>query len=184
MELFKKLSDEKLVALIAENNNKAFRVLYNRYWDRMLIKAFSLLQSHELAEEVVQDAFISFWKRRETIELKYSFHTYIASVVKYEVMAKMANRNKQPLYIEDITFANPADHSTQEWLDFEQLKDQIQNTIQALPDKCQLVFKLSREEGLTARQISDTLNISHKTVEAHISKAIRILRVSLGSLFM
>ncbi|MCC8423710.1 RNA polymerase sigma-70 factor [Mucilaginibacter sp. UR6-11] len=184
MELFKKLSDEKLVALIAENNNKAFRALYNRYWDKMLVKAYTLLQSHDLAEEVVQDAFINFWKRRHTIELKYSFHTYIASVVKYEVMTKIAGRNKQPLYIDDVTFANPADHSTQQWLDFDELKNQIETTIHTLPDKCQLVFKLSREEGLTARQISDTLNISHKTVEAHITKAIKVLRVSLSSFFI
>jgi len=184
MGLFEKLSDEKLVALIAENNSKAFRILYLRYWNRMLAKAFSLLQSYDLAEEVVQDAFINFWRRRHTLQLKYSFHTYIASVVKYEVMAKLANRNKQPLYIEDITFANPADHSTQQWLDFDELQDQIQSTILTLPDKCQLVFRLSREEGLTAKQISDTLNISHKTVEAHISKAIKTLRISLSSFFM
>ncbi|MFD2871716.1 RNA polymerase sigma factor [Mucilaginibacter ximonensis] len=184
MDLFKKLSDEELVALITENNSKAFRTLYDRYWDRMLVKALSTLQSHELAEEVVQDAFINFWRRRQTIQLKYSFHTYIASVVKYEVMTKLANRNKQPLFIEDIAFTNPADHSTQQWLDFDELKDQIQNTILTLPDKCQLVFRLSREEGLTANQISNTLNISRKTVEAHISKAIKTLRISLGSFFM
>lgn len=184
MELFKKLSDEKLVELIAKNNNKAFRILYDRYWDRMLVKAFSLLQSHEMAEEVVQDAFISFWRRRQTLQLKYSFHTYIASIVKYEVMTKLANRDQLPLYIEDITFANPADHSTQQWLDFEELEDRIQNTIHSLPDKCQLVFRLSREEGLTTKQISDTLHISPKTVEAHISKAIRTLRVNLSSFFI
>ncbi|MDB5157131.1 MAG: polymerase sigma-70 factor [Mucilaginibacter sp.] len=184
MESFKKLSDEKLVALIAENNNKAFHALYNRYWDRMLVKAFTLLQSHDLAEEVVQDAFINFWRRRHTVTLKYSFHTYIASVVKYEVMAKLAGRDKQPLYIDDIAFVNPADHSTQQWLDFDELKSRIETTIHTLPDKCQLVFKLSREEGLTAKQISDSLNISHKTVEAHISKAIKILRVSLSSFFI
>jgi RNA polymerase sigma-70 factor (family 1) len=184
MELFKKLSDEELVALIAENNNRAFRALYDRYWDRMLIRAYTLLQSHDLAEEVVQDAFISFWKRRHTITLKYSFHTYIASVVKYEVMTKLAARAKQPAYMEDITFANPADHSTQQWLDFDELKARYENTMHSLPDKCRLVFKLSREEGLTAKQISDTLNISHKTVEAHITKAIKVLRVSLSSLFI
>lgn len=184
MGLYKKLSDEKLVTLITENNNDAFRILYDRYWSRMLVKAYTLLQSYDLAEEVVQDAFINFWKRRHTIQLKYSFHTYIASVVKYEVLTKLASRSKQPLYIDDITALNPQDHSTQEWLDFDELKNQIDLTVNTLPDKCQLVFRLSREEGLTAKQISETLDISHKTVEAHISKAIRVLRVSLSSFFI
>jgi RNA polymerase sigma-70 factor (family 1) len=184
MGLGKKLSDEQLVVLITDNNNDAFRILYDRYWNRMLVKAYTLLQSYDIAEEVVQDAFINFWRRRHTIQLKYSFHTYIASVVKYEVMAKLAQRNKQPLYIDDIDIAPVQDHSTQQWLDFDELKNQIELTIHSLPDKCQLVFRLSREEGLTAKQISDTLDISHKTVEAHISKAIKILRVSLSSFFV
>ena len=184
MGLGKRLTDEQLVLLITENNDAAFRILYDRYWNRMLVKAFALLQSYDIAEEVVQDAFINFWKRRHTLQLKYSFHTYIASVVKYEVMAKLAQKRKQPLYIDDMEIAPAADHSTQQWLDFDELKERIEYTIHTLPDKCQLVFRLSREEGLTAKQISDTLDISHKTVEAHISKAIKILRVSLSSFFI
>jgi RNA polymerase sigma factor (sigma-70 family) len=132
----------------------------------------------------VQDAFINLWKRRHTVQLRNSFHTYIASVVKYEVMSKLAQRRKQPVYLDDIAIAPTQDHSTQQWLDFDELHIQMEQTIHTLPDKCQLVFRLSREEGFTARQISETLQISPKTVEAHISKALKILRVSLSSFFM
>lgn len=178
------LSDEELVGLIAEDNEQAFRTLYDRYWSKMLIKAFSSLKSHDLAEEVVQDAFINLWKRRHTIDLRNSFHTYISAVVKYEVMSKLAQRVTQPLYMEDITIAPVHDHSTQQWLDFDDLYGKMQQTIHTLPDKCQLVFRLSREEGLTGKQISETLQISQKTVEAHISKALKMLRISLSSFFV
>lgn len=184
MAIGKKLSDEELVVMVTENSNEAFRILYNRYWNRMLIKAYSVLQSYDLAEEVVQDAFINLWRRRHSLQLKYSFHTYIASVVKYEVMARLAQRKKQPVYLDDITVAPTQDHSTQQWLDFDELKGQIEMTIHTLPDKCQLVFRLSREQGLSTKQISDTLDISHKTVEAHISKALKTLRISLSSFFV
>lgn len=178
------LSDEELLLMITENDEQAFRKLYERYWKKMLVKAYTILKSHDLAEEVVQDAFINIWKRRHTLVLKNSFHTYISAVVKYEVMSKVAKRSTQPLYIEDITFFPTQDHSTQQWLDFDDLFTQMEHVIDTLPDKCQLVFRLSREEGLTARQISETLLISPKTVEAHISRALKTLRVSLSSFFV
>lgn len=178
------LSDEELLVMIAEDNEQAFRMLYERYWKRMLIKAYNLLRSHDLAEEVVQDAFINMWKRRHTLLLRNSFHTYISAVVKYEVMSKLALRFTQPLYLDDMVIAPAQDHSTQQWLDFDELYGEIQQTINTLPEKCQLVFRLSREEGLTARQISESLQISPKTVEAHISKALRTLRISLSSFFI
>ncbi|PJJ85090.1 RNA polymerase sigma-70 factor [Mucilaginibacter auburnensis] len=178
-----RVSDEELVRLMAADNEKAFQILYNRYWDKLLIRAYSILKAHELAEEVVQDSFINLWKKRHTITIKHTFNTYISAVVKYEVLRKLA---KQPttLYMEDIAVVAIHDHSTQNRLDFDDLHAQIEQTVKVLPDKCQLVFRLSREEGLTAKQISDALQISPKTVEAHITKALKTLRVSLGSFFM
>ncbi|HEY0244288.1 MAG TPA: RNA polymerase sigma-70 factor [Mucilaginibacter sp.] len=183
MELLKKLTDEELVILITKDNSTAFKILYNRYWKRMLAKAYNQLQSHSIAEEVVQDAFINFWKRRHTIQLRYSFHTYIASVVKYEVMTQLAKRNRQPLFIDDVQITPIEDNSTQHWLDFDELKSQIECLVNTLPEKCQLVFRLSRDKGLTDKQISENLAISHKTVEAHISKALKTLRLSLNNFF-
>src|SRR5215217_105095 len=175
------LSDEELVLMIAADDGHAFKTLYERYWKRMLVRAYSLLKSHELAEEVVQDAFINLWKRRHTLQLKNSFNTYISAVVKYEVLSKLAQRNAQPLYLDDMVLSPAQDHSTQQWLDFDELYVEIQQTIDTLPEKCRLVFRLSREEGLTANQISESLQISPKTVEAHITKALKTLRVSLSS---
>ena len=181
MELTKALTDEELVVLITQDNVKAFQLLYNRYWKKMLAKAYTQLQSYTIAEEVVQDAFINFWKRRHKIELKYRFHTYIASVVKYEVMTQLAKKNREHLYMDDLSLPVVEDHSTQHWLDFDELKLQMDNLIHTLPVKCQLVFKLSREQGLSDKQISENLEISRKTVEAHISKALRTLRLSINN---
>jgi RNA polymerase sigma-70 factor (ECF subfamily) len=181
MKLTKALTDEELVVLITQDNVNAFQLLYNRYWKKMLAKAYSQLQSHTIAEEVVQDAFINFWKRRHKIELRYSFHTYIASVVKYEVMTQLAKKNRERLYMDDLSLPVIEDHSMQHWLDFDELKLQMDNLIHMLPAKCQLVFKLSREQGLSDRQISENLEISRKTVEAHISKALKTLRLSINN---
>ena len=183
MKLSKTLTDEELILLIARDNAVAFKMLYNRYWKKMLAKAYIQLQSYPIAEEIVQDAFINIWKRRHTIILKYTFHTYIASVVRYEVMAHLAKKNKQPLFIDDLEIPIIADNATQQWLDFDELRSQIESLIDTLPDKCRLVFKLSREKGLTDKQIAENLAISPKTVEAHIGKALKVLRLSLNNFF-
>ncbi|MFA6083848.1 RNA polymerase sigma factor [Mucilaginibacter sp.] len=177
-------TDEELVILVTQNDNNAFKLLYNRYWKKLLIQAYSKLQSQILAEEVVQDCFINFWKRRKRIELKYTFRTYIASVVRYEVMAQLAKSNKHSSFTEDIDGIVVEDHSTQQWLDFEELREHFETAVTALPEKCQLIFRLSREGGFTDKQISENLSISHKTVEAHIRKALKILRLTLGNFLM
>ena len=75
------------------------------------------------------------------------------------------------------------DNSTSQWLDYEQCRDEIEKEVRLLPEKCQLVFRLSREAGLTEKQIAESLNIAPKTVQAHMGKALKQLRTSLQQLF-
>lgn len=174
-------TDEQLVLLIANDDTNAFKQLYNRYWKKLLTLAYARLQSDVLAEEVVQDCFINLWKRRHSIKLKYSFHTYISAVLRYEIMAQLAQSSKVPHSSVDIETVIIQDCATQQWLDFDELRHQFESALTTLPEKCQLVFRLSREGGYTDKQISENLSISHKTVEAHISKALKILRLTLGN---
>lgn len=184
MVLYNELSDADLVFLLAEDNYEAFSTLYSRYWKRMLVKAFTQLKSHADAEEVVQDSFINLWRRRKTLQLKHTFHTYIAAVVRYEVMTKIAGNKKNFIFIEDAKPAAMEDDSTQQWLAFSDLQQEIETAIQSLPDKCRLVFRMSRDKGMTEKQISAELNISQKTVEAHMSKALKNLRLKLNRNFI
>jgi RNA polymerase sigma-70 factor (family 1) len=174
------LSDSELVLLLGENSQEAFRILYDRYWKKMLVKAFTQLQSHVDAEEVVQDAFINLWRRRDRLQIRHSFHTYIAAVVRYEVMAKIACKKKALVSIEDVQTMPVLDDSTQEWLDFSDLQREIEDAVEALPEKCRLVFRMSRNDGLSERQISEELDIAQKTVEAHMSNALKKLRTKFS----
>lgn len=178
------LSDNELYDLLAGDNEDAFTLLYQRYWKRLIYKALQKLESHTDAEEVVQDAFIDLWNSRHRIRIRHGFHTYIAAVVKYKVMARMAlNKNLSHQGVNDVHQMMVVDNSTQEWLNFSDLQLEIEAAIQALPEKCQLVFRMSREEGMTDQQIADRLELSRKTVEAHISKALRTLRKSIQRFF-
>ena len=173
-------TDAELLLLIKKDDEKAFHVLYEKYWEKLLVQAFVKLQSTQEAEEIVQTIFTNLWKRRHTLQLKFSFHTYVASMLKYEILRQLALNKKEKQRRANAPWLHVVeDNSTCEWLDYEQLQSDIEKEVQSLPEKCQLVFRLSREEGLTENQIAESLNIAPKTVQAHIGKALKQLRSSL-----
>ena len=126
------------------------------------------LDSEFDAEEVVQDVFTNLWRRRNVIDIRYTFHTYIASCVKYEILSKLKQRQKENKFrnqTENITEeeVNP----TENWIYYETIRKQIEDTVKTLPEKCRLVFHLSRNEGYSQKEIAEKLKISTKTVETH-----------------
>ncbi|MNK15548.1 ECF RNA polymerase sigma-E factor [compost metagenome] len=176
-------TDEDLLALLKNNDERAFGLLYDRYWERMIAKAYAALGSTVDAEEIVQDTFVNLWKKRHSIELKFSFKTYISAVVKYEIYAKIAGlkKRKDQANVESDTI-ELVDDSTQQWLEFDELRTYIETAMNSLPEKCRLVFSLSRFDELSNEEIAKTLDISKKTVEAHITKALKTLRDNMGNI--
>lgn len=182
--------DEQLIELLKNGDHIAFTMLYDRYWEKLLERAIIRLKSTEEAREVVQNTFIRLWNRKDNLDIKYSFYTYIAAVLKYEIIRKLAERKKRRLITEDLSPV-PAQHpkiltdnTTEQQLDFKDLQQRLEASIGQLPEKCRLVFRLSREKGLSQKEIAASLNISQKTVEAHISNAIKKLRGSLNLFFL
>lgn len=174
------LSDHELVALLKQSDRAAFTQIYNRYWKRMLAVASHKLHSIEDAEEVVQDIFLMLWNRRLELEIKSELAGYLAVSVKYRVIKLLDKCYNQHQYINTVIHRSSADNSTQEWLEFQELSEQLQHALVKLPEKCQLVYRLSRESNLSQKEIAAELNISEKTVEAHIGKAIKVLRAKLN----
>lgn len=178
-----KLSDDDLYSLFGQGEDEAFDILYQRYWKRLLYKALSKLQVEADAEEVVQDTLLDIWKGKGRLPIRNSFSTYIGAILRYKIMHRLAAGKKnayQP--IGDLLTTETPDDSTQQWLDFADLQSEIEAAINELPEKCQLVFRMSREDGLNDRQIAAHLQVSRKTVEAHITKALKLLRAKLGKL--
>lgn len=176
--------DECLLLLVAKDDEQAFHVLYTRHWKILLAQALIKLGSPEEAEEVVQTVFINFWRRRHTLQLRFTLATYLASMLKYEILDLLARQKKETVLKQALMSDQPVeDCSTLERLDYEQLREDIERTIAALPEKCRLVFRLSREEGFSGKQIASSLHISPKTVEAHMNRALRLLRASLRQFF-
>jgi len=181
LTLAKRYTDQQLLDLIRTDNRGAFTELYNRYWDKTYAAALHRLNDEHEAEEVVQEVFLSIWQRRATLQLTHTVATYLAVAIKYKVINHLAKQHRRQLQHDELTITSPivAD-STADWLHEKELRQLLQKTISQLPEKCRIVFLLSRDENKTYAEIAAELNISQKTVEAHMSKALRELRETLG----
>ncbi len=183
MSYFENYSDEKLLVLINNSDAGAFAELYNRYWKKMFSIAANKLGNIPDAEELVQDIFLDIWKRREQLHITGEAKAYLAVAVKYKIINVLAKKNREEEFKKERRLASSdSDDGLRNWLSFEDLKKRLSLLVADLPKKCQLVYKLSREEGYSRKEISKVLNISEKTVESHLTRALRSLRGNLQNM--
>lgn len=185
MHFYSRLNDFELIGLLKAGEEAAFRIIYDRHWQRLYTIAYHRLNDSLEAEEIVQDIFCNFWRKRDTLELTKGLDNYFAVAVKFEVINHLVSRartvkNKN----EYVTSQSEADNSFFSILDYKEMKQQLSAMIGSLPEKCRIVFQLRHEQGYTHRQIAEELNISEKTVEAHLSKARKTLRGALNFLWI
>lgn len=179
MQNYPPYTDEQLVALLKVNDHAAFTEIYHRYWEKLFAVAHQRTNDTDEAKEIVQKVFINLWKKRNSLELKFTLPTYLSTAVKYEVLNLFAKLSREARYRE-FTNLKVTDETTQNIIDFHELQQQVSQLISQLPEKCQLVFRMSREQGLSHKEIASELDISEKTVENHITLATKKLRTGLG----
>lgn len=175
------LDDKELIDQIKVDDEAAFTQIYTRYWKVLLGVAANKLKDLDEAEEVVQDIFVTLWNRRRELEITGNLSNYLAVSVKYRVIKVLAKRQLQHKY-ENYQQVHGLllDNHTQEWLEFEELQTRLSELVAKLPEKCKLVYKLKKESYFSQKQIAAELNISEKTVEAHLAKAVKSLRAGLN----
>lgn len=184
MHSYSSYTDENLFSLLQNDDEKAFTELYDRYWKKLLVRANILLNSHEDAEELVHDIFVTLWKKRNSIHILHSFHTYITAMLQYGCFKILATRKKQRIKKISGEMVEKEDYSTQHWLDFDYLREELEAAISRLPEKCQLIFRMSREDELDDKVIAEKLHISVNTVRTQMYRALQKLKASRNFLFL
>lgn len=169
---------EYLVQRIKESDPISFKMIYKLYWRRLYNTAFYIVESESEAEDIVQDVFSSLWYRREHLCIKGSIENYLVKAVKYTAFfhIKLANRKKS-IQLEEQLLVNDID----EQIAYKELERLVKKILESLPFKTQQIFSLSRFDGLTYSQIAERMNVSVKTVEYHISLALKKFSKNLAA---
>lgn len=172
--------DKSLFELVRKGDQRSFEVLFNKYYQPLCRFAFQLLEEELASEEIVQDVFCALWEDREHTELT-SFKSYCYQVVRNKCLNALKHIKVREAYkIENEYQINLEQHETEETEQKEELNHRIHESIELMPEMRKRVFKMSRFEGLKYKEIASQLNISVKTVENHMGKALAHLRTDLA----
>lgn len=181
MQVPKSHGDNELISLLKDNKESALTAIYRVYWEELFISAFNVLKDRQACEDIIQEIFIKLWTRRKDLEIAVSLKSYLHASVRYEVFRQIKKGTvREDIF--DCFYERILYPSVSVDLEYKELVTRIASIVETLPVKCREVYKLSREEQLSHKEISSRLNISTKTVENHLTKALRILKMSLGEI--
>ncbi len=177
MKSDKQFIDEDLFQSLRNNDRKAFEILFHKYYAQLCRKVNSIIQDEESAEDVVQQLFIKIWESRENITQPDSVIAYLTTSARNRALNHLKAANRKSSNETPLTHAtDPEDNRTEEQMDAKELQKAINEAIQLLPEKRREVFLLSRQEGKSYKEIAAIMDISIKTVEAQMGKALSTLR--------
>ena len=155
----------------------AFTELYLRHVRLLIHTAIRKTGLKTTAEDLVQETFVKFWLGRHKFDIRKNIQAYLNGMLKYNIITHYHQEQKKQvstLHENDV----PLNNDTSDYLDFNTLSELYEQSLLKLPLKCREVFVLSRK-GYSFKEIAGSLEISEKTVEAHITKALKILRVEM-----
>jgi len=171
-------SDKELFVLVQNEYLPAFNEIYKRFYIDLLNLANRKIDCNYKAEDVVQEVFTALYKNRHAINLQVSLQAYLNQAVKFKICNEYRSKTVRMEY-QKAFFHTICKNDFANTLETTELKRTIEKVYQQLPDKCRLVFTMSRNGNLTMKDISSQLQISVSTVEKHISKALSIFRENL-----
>lgn len=179
MNFNKTATDDQLVFSLKQGEEAAFTEIYTRYSAKLLAIAFNYCRSPNLAEEIVQEIFMRLWERRKSLEIK-SLNAYLATAVRFSVFKQIySHKKREELAKENYKIETTVIEEDKIYAKF--LDEYIQGIVDTLPEKCRLVFRYSWDMHLTNKEIAEEMNISEKTVESHMTKALKTIRKNLSN---
>jgi len=168
--------DTHILDTLKEQPEIALKVLYDQFYAYICSVVYKMVGDSSLAEDIAQEVFVEVWKRRESLDVNLSLRGYLRRVAVNKTLNHIRSQ-KMNFEEEDAVLQIPSnENSSQKVLEAADLQKVINDSINKLPDKCRVVFGLSRFEELSYKEISSELGISVKTVENQISKALKLVR--------
>ena len=177
--LYAASSDEELLAALRVSDSAAYAEIFRRYSARLFSLACRKLKSREIAEDLVQEIFEKLWLKRADTQAQ-QLEQYLFSAIKYRILNHIracAVRDGYAAYCQ--LFQTEAGAVTEETIAFDEVRAALLTGLQKLPEKSREIFRLSRLEQFTVPEIAQQVNLSAKTVESHLTRSLKVLRLHL-----
>jgi RNA polymerase sigma-70 factor (ECF subfamily) len=165
-----------LLELLSTGEEYAFTEIYERFSKKLFAVAYSRLKEVQEAEDIVHDVFASLWANRSKVEVK-SLENYLATATKYMVFATIRRKERVRLYNQTSQPSSIVELNVEATLHYKYILEVLNNEVEKLPEKCKLIFKYSRNNKLPVKEIAEKLNLSPKTVENQLNKALKQLKL-------
>ena len=173
-------NNTELGILLSQGDETAFRQLYDEYWNRIYLLALTYLKSTELAQDIVQDVFLKVWNQRESFLTIRHPGSFIYVMGRNAVINAFRKKLINDRIVEELSDYIPNNYQLpHQILEIKQLRQRLDSAISCLPPQQSLIIKLSRQEGLTHKEIAERLSIEKSTVKNHIIRALNTLRQQL-----
>jgi RNA polymerase sigma-70 factor (ECF subfamily) len=171
------VKQELLIKQLREGNERAYEALFKTYYSELTIHAKRFIYDLEASKEIVQDLFVNIYEKRLNLEINSSLRAYLYKSVQnrcINLINSSKTKEKYALYVKQnsVETENQVDRE----MNNIELEAALHNAISNLPPKCRMIFKMNRFDGLTNGEIALKLDLSKRTVETQITKALKILR--------
>ncbi|ERJ58873.1 RNA polymerase sigma-70 factor [Sphingobacterium paucimobilis] len=174
--------EEILLQLVKEDDYQAFEELYARHFDLLIGYAYNVTRDKHVAKDIIQEIFTWFWSNRSLWKLT-TCKGYLLTAVKYKAVSYFRSCKAQDVFFQQIRSIPSKYQDDSLYFEAKQLKELIESLVETLPDRCKEVFKLSRLEYYSNKEIAKKMGISEKTVEAQMTIALKRLKGSLGNCY-
>ena len=178
-----KQTDHEMLTLLRAGESQAFSEIYERYWESLSLYTLKVIQSKEDALDIVQEVFVSVWKRRAELNIEVSLSAYLFKCVRNLSVKYIEKNITKRNFLSSLSLSLKESELTSiDALELKELEIKIDNAVAKLPPKMREIYLLSRQENLSYRQIAEQLEIAETTVKKQVSNALKILRLEVSTL--
>lgn len=174
-------SNTELVRLLKKGDMKAFDIIYKKYSKRLYGFVFRYIKNEVDTEEIVQEVFIKIWKSRDKLNVYSSFESFLFTIAHNATVNLLKKRATEQKYVEHVKSLQSIEKAYEltDEIHYKELKYKLQGLLDELTPRQKEIFQLSREQGLSNKEIADKLSISLQTVKNHLASALSFLKGKL-----
>lgn len=169
----------QLLSRLKEGCHQSYSILFSTYYKNLVLFAGTIIQDKTICEDIVQNIFLKLWNDRTELIIETSLKSYLLKSVKNSCLDQLRHKKIVDNYAFKFFSSFDDFDSTEDYIFHSDLHQHLKNAISNLPEKQKEAFIMSRFKGMKYKEIAEALNISERTVEDRISKALAQLRINL-----